>query len=186
MNYPTPLNPAILLYAGTIPAMKNSMQVRQSKKTKQILGIGRKKSVRLTMVKLAQKAKQQWDSQGFDLINENYCVGAFVHLGVYIASTSKSGLPNSDLDNSYTTLQETWQKSIIDNDRQIVDFHVTRRKFSNKNIPEYSMIFLWSLEKEKLDADPLYSITAFQTFINDFYSKKTILELFDYARRKST
>lgn len=181
-NYPTPLSPAVLLYTGTIPAMKNSIQVRQNPKTKEVIGVGRKKSVRNKMALLAQRAKRSWDLQGFDLIEESHYVGVFVSIGVYIAKSSTSLLPNSDLDNSYTTIQETLQSNIINNDRQIVDFHVTRKRFSNPSIPEYSLVFLWALEKEKVLEDELYPIEAFTEFVNNFYRKKSVLELLTYAR----
>lgn len=183
-NYPTPLNPAILLYTGTIPAMKNSIQVRQNPKTLKVTGVGRKKSVQKDMTKMAQLAKQQWDAQGFDKIEETHYVGIFVSLGVYISKDSDSDLPNSDLDNSYTTIQETLQNSIIDNDRQIVDLHATRKRFSNIAIPEYSLVFLWAIEKEKVVEDELFPIKQFTTFLHEFYSNKTSLELLTYARSR--
>lgn len=178
---PSPLNPIVLIYTGKIPSMKNSLRVIQNKRTKRVMGVRRSKSVEKTMMAFSNRILQQMQKQGWTPIEEPNPVACYIELGVYIAAKSKTGLPNSDLDNSYTTIQETLQGVVIGNDRQIVDFHVTRRAFNNPNIPPYSRVFLWALDRERVASDPLYAFHEFLVFRKQFLSDKSDTDLIRYA-----
>jgi hypothetical protein len=186
LYYPTPTNPLVLVYRGDIPAMKNDRTVFTDKNDK-FRGLGRSKVVRRWLQTAGDHVSEQFERQGFDTLGEPCLVGAFVSVGVYMAEKNIRLLPKKDLDNAYTTIQETWQGIVIDDDRQIADFHPSRIPIFNKALL-HSMSFLWLLDTGKVRDDRHYMADQFMEFYNDYYRRKTISEIIEHsqtAKRKS-
>lgn len=174
LNLPTVDNPLILIYQGQIPAMKNETQVRLRDvlletsdgivKKKQIAGVGKPAAIRRWLSVGEHTATEQMKKQGFDKMIMPYRVACWTILGFYKAPTNRSPffLPKKDADNAFTTVQETWKDTIMDDDRQVVDYHVSTRHFTDLTTM-HTVCFVWSLPLEPHDYHP-----AVDLFINGF------------------
>lgn len=178
---PLPTNPLTLVYRGSIPALKNDLTLRIDRQGR-FVGKGRRADISRFLKESSTRISEQWALQGFDKVSEPVQLGVMVHLGVYIAPSNKTGLPKSDLDNAYTTIQETWQNVVIDDDRQIADIHITRCPIPSRDYL-HTLVFLWVLDTDKIMSDRLYSLESFFQFYTQFYKGKTILELLNHGRK---
>ncbi len=174
MNYPTPTNPLIVTYRGHILSMKNEHKLRVNKATKEVMGIGRSPEVRKFLTTWSQNVNAQMLRQGFDQIPKPVQVGCHVRIGVY--AEPNAALPKSDNDNMYTSIQETWQTTLIDNDCQIAHMNIDRDIVRLKGY-EFTIGFLWVLDGEQLAKDKDYPIEQFLRFYNEVYRGKKITEL---------
>lgn len=172
MNYPLTSNPLVLIYRGHVPSLKNNRQVFTGKDGT-FHRIGRSAGVNRFLKLSATQISIQCERQGFDQIAMPELVGVYARIGV--CPPRKTLVPNSDLDNSYTTLQETWQGCVIDDDRQVTDYHVSRFLVASQQL-EYAMVFLWVLDKQMFLDDPFYGVKQFIKFY-DFLSHKKLNEM---------
>lgn len=144
------------MYSGKIPAMKNETRVNVKEmlietssgvQSKQVVaGVGKPKAVRNWLRRGEDMALSQMESQGFEKIPMPYRVATWTILGFYKAKTNRDPLfvPKNDADNAFTTIQETWKDTIMDDDRQVVDYHVSTRHFQNEQ-SMYTVSFVWAL-----------------------------------------
>lgn len=139
---PTPTNPLIIVNTQETIAMKNSVKILMSPKGK-IHGVGRSKKVRIILSKGHELALIHRDAQGFDNISIPNLVGVYVRIGFF----GKQLLTNDDLDNAFTSIQETWAGSVIDNDRQVIDSHQSKFVVPDKSL-EHSVTFMWVVPEE--------------------------------------
>lgn len=176
-KYPTPNNPLVLIYRGNIPAMKNDNQIKVSQQQgKNIYKLGRSKKIRVWLATGSSNVQQQRERQGFDVITEPDSIGVFVRLGIYISPKTRTGLPNNDLDNAYTTVQETWgENKVIENDRQVASLTVVRVPVRSPAL-EHTVAFIWTLDTKQVLDNPSYVMDKFLEFY-EFYKSKTTLEL---------
>ena len=156
LRLPQAGNPLILIYQGKIPAMKNETRVNikemlietshgvESKSV--VAGVGKPAKVRRWLRMGEDLAISQMESQGFGKIPMPYRVATWTILGFYKAKTNRDPLfiPKADADNAYTTIQETWKNTIMDDDRQVVDYHVSTRHFQNEQVM-HTVSFVWVL-----------------------------------------
>lgn len=129
---------------------------------KTIGGVGKPAHIRRWLDIGESNATAQMESQGFDKIPMPHRAACWVILGFYKAPSNRDPLfiPKADADNAFTTIQETWKDTILDDDRQIVDYHVSTRHFTNEQ-SMYTTAFLWSLPLKPHDY--LEAIDTFQT-----------------------
>lgn len=156
LRLPQADKPLILVYSGKIPAMKNETRVNVKEmlietssgvQSKQVVaGVGKPKAVRNWLRRGEDMALSQMESQGFEKIPMPYRVATWTILGFYKAKTNRDPLfvPKNDADNAYTTIQETWKDTIMDDDRQVVDYHVSTRHFQNEQTM-HTVSFVWVL-----------------------------------------
>lgn len=173
-NLPTPTNPLVLVLSGGLPSMKNEHQVYRNKKTGKVSGIGRNKDVIRFLQSAGDIVDEQCKRQGFDIINPPHQVGAFVHMGVAFEA------PKQDVDNMYTSFQETWQKRAIGDDRQVAGYAAFRFPVLNR-AHEFSVACIWSLDSQRHIHEPLYALDQFFLFYDQFYRQKTFTDLLDQA-----
>lgn len=176
-NKATPTNPIILYYSGDVPSMKNEHEIHYHEGKPS--GIGRSKNVKIFFRKAGDVFREQIRRQGVDEIPYPTMVGAFVHFGVYISPKNrkdKSNLPSQDVDNMYTSVQETWQGLVLKDDVQIVTYTTGRFPVSSQ-AQEFVIACLWELETDKCIADPKYPFDMTMEFYQSFYKPKTFLEV---------
>ena len=181
---PTPENPLVLIYSGNTPAMKNSTKVSLAvgdDGNTHISSVGRSKTVRTWLNRTSGDAEEQMENQGFSLIPMPYRVGAWVRIGFYLALKSKAVMSKQDADNAYTSIQETWQKTVISDDRQVVDYHVSEMTVRSRPAL-FSVALLWSLDPQKA-LDDNYCTDQFVSVYNR-YKDQRIWELVRSANTK--
>lgn len=156
LRLPQAGNPLILVYQGKIPAMKNETRVnvkemlietsRGVESKSVVAGVGKPKKIRNWLLRGEDAALSQMESQGFDKIPMPYRVATWTILGFYKAKTNRDPLfiPKNDADNAFTTIQETWKDTIMDDDRQVVDYHVSTRHFQSEQVM-HTVSFIWVL-----------------------------------------
>lgn len=175
LTLPTPERPLILVYSGKIPAMKNQTRVNIKEvivetasgveSRSAIAGVGKPAKVRRWLKSGESLAEAQMQSQGFHKIPFPFRVATWTILGFYKSPTTKSPklfIPKNDADNAFTTIQETWKDTIMDDDRQVVDYHVSTRHFNNEQ-SMFTVSFVWTLPLELHDYTQ-----AVSTFMNQF------------------
>jgi len=151
--YPTSQNPLVLKYKGHVPALKNNRELRKDKNGGYQYG-GKNTTVENWLKRVAPALTKQWLDSGFPMM-KNIPVAAWVDIYFF----GKSDLVNADVDNAYTTIQETWQLpnsraksagitgSIYD-DRQVVQgtFNLTITPIRSL---EGAVAYLWAVSNEK-------------------------------------
>lgn len=165
MNFPSPDNPLILHYRGRIPALKNDKEWVDDPET------GGKKPIPNEEVqvffKKAKSLQRQVDRQGFTRMP--FPMPVACHVTMYFRINEPHGIPTSDGDNAYTTLQETWQfplvvktmgavLGVIENDRQVLECHWRTIAVPVANL-EGATAFLWQ-------HDPKQGFDQMRTFMN--------------------
>lgn len=159
------------MYSGKIPAMKNETRINikemlietpdglQSKKS--VGGVGKPAHIRRWLDIGESNATAQMEKQGFSKVPLPHRVACWVILGFYKAPSNRDPffIPKADADNAFTTLQETFKDTIMDDDRQVVDYHVSTRHFNNEQ-QMYSVAFVWTLPLE-----PHNYVDAMSTFM---------------------
>lgn len=138
-NYPTIQNPLEIVYPGTVPALKNRKQLVKSKNGKASL-INSKTVDKFNSLAdgYVSKAIQR---AGFDIIPDGTHIGVFARV-VFATSKDKNTEPNNDLDNAFTTLQETLEHHVIQNDRQVYHFYAQKELVHNANF-EMGRLWVW-------------------------------------------
>lgn len=126
-------------------------------------GVGKPAAIRRWLNVGESNALAQMQSQLFSKIPMPYRVATWTILGFYKSPTNRDAyfLPKNDADNAFTTIQETWKDTIMDDDRQVVDYHVSTRHFTNEQTM-YTVSFVWALPLETHDY-----VTVVDTFIHD-------------------
>lgn len=137
-----------LTIRGEIPALKNAREMRTGKK-------GNVFSTPSTAVKKRiEEIKQSYVRQlpaNFHVIQFPRQVLILADIGVVY----DSDLPKSDLDNSWTTLQEatftahTLAGPILQDDRQVASFWPIRRRIIRKDLC-YSKLYVFEYEESKI------------------------------------
>jgi len=150
-SFPNPKNPLVLKYKNHVPALKNRRQMDQTDEG--VKFAGKNAEVRKYLRNISASLMTQWEKSGFDMM-KNIRVGAWVDIYFF----GKGDLVKSDADNSYTTIQETWQlpnsraKSAgivgaIYDDRQIVQgtFNMTTTPIRSL---EGATAYLWAISSD--------------------------------------
>lgn len=178
---PSVEQPLIIVYPDIVPAMKNDTQLFISGDgDNQTFGIGRSGSMQKWISIAKTGVTRQRETQKFDLIDYPNRVGVWGVVGFYKPPRSKSRYVRNDLDNAYTTMQETLMSTALIDDKQICDIHVSERFFPVKKLA-LSYIFVWTIPPmvednptnyidmfisvyQKYKDKPLWEILKVQTF----------------------
>lgn len=154
MRYPSAANPLILLYGGRIPALKNEKTIVTDGSGTRTLQAN--KDVKTFYKRVQSAVKSQVAAQGFDPIAFPTPVALYAE--IFFSIKEAHGIPTTDGDNAYTTLQESLQDKkklakttgavlgVIDNDRQILSFHVEVLAVPSPRF-EGAKLFLWTMNR---------------------------------------
>lgn len=176
---PTADNPLILVYPGKVPSMKNQTQIYLKDSPAEgetvggrvVAGVGRPASVQRYLGMMSDRAVSQMQNQKFSKIELPFRVLCWATIGIYKSPTNKDStfIPKNDVDNMYTTIQETWKNSIMVDDRQVVDYHVSSRLFTNEKTM-YTCVFLWTVDLDNSN-NTTEHVKSFMTVFDTFGNK---------------
>lgn len=168
MTNPTPENPLIVVSVSDkgVPSMKNDNQLnfKTGKMT-------RSNATKVFLRGFTGKVKAAMNQKGFSMLSDDTPIGLYVYMK----------LAKQDGDNVFTTIQETMQKSIVNNDRQ-VKFGQFVVNDIDQGMTEMAVAFVWELPQEaRTDKD--VAIDAFLRFYMNVYMNKPISRLIaDYQK----
>jgi len=159
MNWPTPALPLILTFPPhgkkAIPSLKNNRELIPIDATR--MKSIKNAEVQAYLRKVGPLISEQWQQQasqyGWSLLPKPTLVAVAVRVVLYRPNPKK--LPRQDGDNIYTTLQETLQKLVIEDDNQVADHHV-RTQYTRNRALHHATLCLWvveNLEEEYMERD---------------------------------
>ena len=154
MNYPTIDNPLVLVFTNdisksrSIPSLKNRRQPFVNKKGKLLF---RKNPEVLKFLKSLQpKLLAQWEQTDFDTMGLPHRVGVYTEVVKYVTDP-ETVVPTSDLDNQFTTVQESLFVSgdktgipVMEDDRQVAFFAAEERLVSVRHL-QHAVCYIWKL-----------------------------------------
>lgn len=154
---PDPTNPIILVYRGHTAALKNNkVPVTNAEGRVVPITSGRvKRWLKLNESDLQTQWRRQEEEQGFTTILKPNRVVVMAYVSFFV--TFADSIPDSDLDNAYTTLQETLQRSnkpngivgAMEDDNQIIRFMAEEKLVPNKAL-EGALVYVWQANEQPL------------------------------------
>jgi hypothetical protein len=165
--YPTWDNPLFLMVVnptnnGVIPSMKNAKVPYLFRKNGRLHAGIRKSSEALAFERAAVDVLlPQWERSGFSTIPMPIRVGIVAE--IFKVRAKESGVPVQDLDNQYTTLQETLQHAVpvLENDRQVALFLAIERDAASSK-GQHARLWVWSLREGENPLSTLIDLTHAQ------------------------
>ena len=148
---PTYEHPIKFIIPGVVPALKNRRAAYVTKNG----GIATRPNFDVERSVLSIKAafNRQLESLGLPrpLITEPHQAAVFMVVGVH----SVSNIPNQDLDNAVTTLQEAMQGSVLPGpehkgDRLVYGLVCVRRPFAERRLV-HSVVYVWASDRPSVD-----------------------------------
>jgi len=162
MPNPSPENPLIVVSVSPdgIPSMKNTGQLNFKTKT-----FHRSKATYNFLKGFSKKVKEAMKEGHFDMLPPGTPVGLFVYLK----------MASQDGDNVLTTVQETMQNTIIENDKMVKMGTFVVNDIS-RGMTEIGVAFLWVLPEEAL-FDKDVALEYLMRFYTTTYKGKPISKI---------